>query len=497
MKILWIVLAILLLAPAVDALNIANQGVRARSSAEFSPETAWDQGIYGCGVTIAIFDEGVDDAHPHLDGKVAAGVDVTASGIFWDTVNDGNPQPIMGTHGTPVAGLAVSHAGKPFFRAEDFPGYADDDLVGMAPCAWMVDVQFNDLLGASTSEFVAAFDWAIANKDNDWGDNDASNDGIDIITMSWSPIDGTDGSDVLSQAANRAVEAGIVVLGSMGNSGPDYRPWGTPAAADLSLGIANLWNERTVDRSDDVIRASSTIGPRPDDGDDNPYEEMKPDVATPGHGVVGPVAGQADGSEYAIAGCGEDSLVGADLSLVLRCTAGFSGTSAATPMTAGIVALLLDANENLTAADVKEILHQTAIPHPDQEPTFPELNARYNAVYGWGMVDAYGAVMLAMTWPGMELGADTDSDGVRNYRDAEPFNPAVTTTVAASEQVKSTELPAGQDADGDGVNNEVDVGPLDPENTKTLGAGETGESNDTPVVGVGLILVAIALLRRR
>ncbi|MGB1697968.1 MAG: S8 family peptidase [Thermoplasmatota archaeon] len=494
MKLHWLVLAILVVAPAADALNIATKGIRARSSEEFSPETAWDLGIYGCDVTIAIFDEGVDDAHPHLDGKVAAGVDVTATGIVWNNVNDGNPQPILGTHGTPVAGLAVSHAGKPFFHAEDFPGYDEDDLVGMAPCAWMVDVQFNDILGASTSEFVAAFDWAIANKDNDWGDNDPTNDGIDIITMSWSPLDGTDGSDVLSQAANRAVEAGIVVLGSMGNSGPEYQPWGTPAAADLSLGIANLWNERTIDRSDDVIRESSTIGPRPDDGDDNPYDELKPDVATPGHGVIGPVAGNADGSEYAIAGCGEDSIAPVDVSLILSCTAGFSGTSAATPMTAGVVALMLDANQNLTAADIKEILHQTAIPHKDQTPSAPEINAVYNHVYGWGMTDAYGAVKMAMTWPGMELGADTDSDGVRNYRDAEPFNPAVKTIIAPAPEIKETPLPPAQDADGDGVTNDVDDDPLDP---TVQSGGTTGESNDTPFIGIGCVLLGLAVVMRR
>src|SRR5687767_13089139 len=149
MRVLLALASALLLAPAADALDIGARALQARPSAEYSPETAWDLGVYGCGVTIAVFDEGVDDRHPLLDGKVVAGLDTTASGPLQEMLFPNNPQPLQGSHGTPVAGLATSHGGQFFTRAEDAPAWADDALVGVAPCAWMVDVMFSDL-GAPT-----------------------------------------------------------------------------------------------------------------------------------------------------------------------------------------------------------------------------------------------------------------------------------------------------------------------------------------------------------
>src|SRR5688500_3695639 len=120
---LLLVALALLASPAAQALDIGARSILARPSAEYSPNTAWDQGYYGCGVTIAVFDEGVDDRHPLLDGKVIFGKDFTSTEPVQEVINPGNPQPVQGSHGTPVAGLATSHGGQAFFSADQAPTY--------------------------------------------------------------------------------------------------------------------------------------------------------------------------------------------------------------------------------------------------------------------------------------------------------------------------------------------------------------------------------------
>lgn len=482
----------LFVVPAASALDVGARSIKARPSAEYSPQTAWELGAYGCGVTIAVFDEGVDDRHPYLDGKVVAGYDSTMTQPFWTAANGGNPQPIVGSHGTPVAGLALSHAGQPFSTVQDAPAYADDALAGVAPCAWLVDVQFSDL-AADTESFdenvIQAFEWAIAHKDDDWGDSDPSNDGIDVITMSWSPYDQTDGTDPISQVVTKAADAGIVVLGSAGNSGGEEIPdIGTPSGADGALAIANLWNERTVTRDDDVLAESSTWGPRTDDEDDDPYEELKPDVASPGMGVVGTGASAADGREYGYVCFGPSDPVAPPL---LSCEVSFGGTSAATPMTAGVVALMLQVNPDLTPAEVKEILHQTAEPHPDQTPSAPELSAKWNHRYGYGITDAFKAVKMAMLWPGMELGKDTDADGVRDFMDEAPRDPSRSNITVPFGNPAQASGPV--DTDGDLVPDAEDSAPFDPRHSEGDDPAGVLDGPEAPAPAAAFVVAVLSL----
>jgi subtilisin family serine protease len=483
----------LLLVPMVDALEVATRGAYLQGSDEYG-DGAWDMGYYGCGVTIAIFDEGIDDKHPWLDGKVVAGVDTTDTSVFWTAANGGNPQPIVGSHGTPVAGMAGSHYGMPFFAPEDAPDWPADARLGSAPCAWLVDVQFNDISGASAAEMIAAFDWAIENVDNDWEDDIPSNDGIEIITMSWSPEDESDGSTPVCEAANRAAEAGIIVLGSAGNSGgTGENTLGCPTGADGSLSIANTLNQRTVTRDDDVITPSSSFGPRTDDGDANLYEELKPDISAPGTDVISTNSATGDGSEYGVACIQADDIPEQSPTTPPgTCSTYFGGTSAATPFVAGMVAVLLDANKNLTLPDIREILHQTGEPFPGQEPSFPWLHAKYHVQMAYGMLDAKAAVQLALVWPGIELGADTDGDGVRDYRDENPFNATLTGVVAP----RLGAAGGAVDSDGDGVVDMFDAAPLDP-SISARGDDPENTNQESPAIGLVALLGLLVLVGRR
>lgn len=90
-------------------------------------------------------------------------------------------------------------------------------------------------------------------------------------------------------------------------------------------------------------------------------------------------------------------------------TSGFSGTSAATPIASGVVALMLSANDDLYASQVRRILRHTA----REEGFFGGIERRYGAItgfsdsYGYGLIDANAAVNAAVqaatnggrTWP--------------------------------------------------------------------------------------------------
>jgi len=78
----------------------------------------------------------------------------------------------------------------------------------------------------------------------------------------------------------------------------------------------------------------------------------------------------------------------------------FGGTSSATPLVSGVVALMLEANPNLTARDVQHILVETAQKNdPDDEDWVLNGAGRWvNHKYGFGAVDALAAVEMAKDW---------------------------------------------------------------------------------------------------
>lgn len=82
------------------------------------------------------------------------------------------------------------------------------------------------------------------------------------------------------------------------------------------------------------------------------------------------------------------------------CTNDFTGTSASAPLVAGVAALMLAANGNLTWRDVHHIMAQTArINDPyDSDWSRNGGGLLVNHKYGFGVVDAHSAVVLAKSW---------------------------------------------------------------------------------------------------
>ena len=101
--------------------------------------------------------------------------------------------------------------------------------------------------------------------------------------------------------------------------------------------------------------------------------------------------------------------------------ANFTGTSAAAPVVSGVVALMLEANPNLGYRDVQKILALSAS-HPDTQSW--KINGasnwnlggmHYNDGMGFGLVDAYAAVQLALTWTDSNTAINEVSDSARLF----------------------------------------------------------------------------------
>ena len=381
--------------------DIQTPNVKARNSSIY-PDAAWNFGVTGKGVNIAMVDTGVDNEHPGLVGKFVAGYDAVcylhtdptcvAAGLG-ARETDGSFDPDDGNqHGTACIGMSSATG----IEADGSQG----EFYGSAPGSTLVDVRIGTDAGAGPFEnyvleqefyesAMNGIQWIIDNKDTAWAGVDESLHGIDIISLSWGITSheggGSDGSDMHSMILDVAMEEGIVVSVAAGNDGPNNDGLSGMGSSDLSITVGATDDGNTITRDDDTIASYSSRGPRRDNGDGNPLNELKPEVTAPGTNII-----QAEGCVTS-GGC--NNLLGGDASSNTYTSRG-SGTSYAAPAVSGILALMIEANPNLTAFEMKEILKFTA--ERKGEPTQPDVDPFWNRDFGWGLVDAYEAVKLSI-----------------------------------------------------------------------------------------------------
>jgi serine protease AprX len=270
------------------------------------------QGLTGKNVNIAIVDTGI---YPHPDLTKPTNRIVA----FKDFVNDKQDPYDDNGHGTHCAGDAVGN------------GFASDGKYqGPAPEAGVIGVKVLNQIGAgSLSTIVAGVQWCIDHK---------SEYNIDIISLSLgAEADQSNCNDPLVQAVEKAWDEGFVVCVAAGNSGPDQRTIGSPGNSPKVVTVGAIDDKNTPDRSDDEIAPFSSRGPACG-------EESKPDLLAPGVNII---SLRAPGSF--LDKTQKSARVGKNyLSL--------SGTSMATPICAGVSALVLQAHPDYTPDDVKQHL---------------------------------------------------------------------------------------------------------------------------------------------
>ena len=379
--------------------DIQTPAVKARNSTEY-PIGAWNLGVTGSGMNIAMVDTGVDNEHPGLSGKFVAGYDAVCFVhsdpqciLAGGRQDDGSFDPDDGNqHGTACMGMASA-------SGIDADG-TQTDFYGSAPDSMLVDVRIGTDVGAGPFENYAleqefyesamnGLQWIIDHRDDAWPGVPEENHGIDIISLSWGITShedgGSDGTDMHSRILDEAMELGVAVSNAAGNDGENNDGLSGMSASSLSITVASTDDKNTIDRDDDTIASYSSRGPRKDNGDQNPLNELIPEISAPGTNII-----QAEGC-VSSGGC--NNFVGGDASDNTYTGRG-SGTSYAAPAVTGIVALIWEANENLTPLQIKEILKHTS--ERRGEPSAPEIDPYWNREFGYGMVDALAAVELAL-----------------------------------------------------------------------------------------------------
>lgn len=345
-------------------------GVRDASQRVFPTLATSAPGAQGHGVVVAFLDTGVNDAaeggypgHEALRGRCLGGALFVSADSLSQTPRSGSANPAdhggqsTHAHATHVAAIAVG--------AGAAGGYA----AGVAPLARFVDVKvLNDSgMGIAVPE---AIDWCISNRARDWGSADPDERGIDILNLSLSSPDASDGQDLASRLAARAVELGMVVVASMGNGGlTGHVP--SPAAGDGVIAVG-AWNvARSPQPDDDSWASFNNTGPRASDGDADVTDELKPDLLAPGVDVLsanGDVL--TDGTRWQR----------------------LSGTSMAAAFVSGVCALLRESAPGASPAQIAEWLRATARrPLPGAPAGTSGADPRWSSTRGCGLVDAYAA----------------------------------------------------------------------------------------------------------
>ena len=278
-----------------------------------APEV-WNQGFQGNGVVVAVIDSGVDYTHPELTGQIWKNsgeipnnnIDDDVNGYVddvqgWDFLdNDNDPRDEKG-HGTHIAGTIAAK--------RDGIG-----TTGVAPNVQIMPLRvLNDQGEGKVSDSIKAIRYAV-------------NNGANVINFS------SGGRNAVSseiQAIRYAAHKDVVFVSAAGNdslSSPDY-----PAKLADELGIA----VGSVEGNGKFSSFSNKAGNQPLDYVVAPGGDGFPEDAGD---IYAPVPPSITGNLYSF----------------------FTGTSMATPYVTGVVALIKQANPNLSVEAIENIIINTA-----------------------------------------------------------------------------------------------------------------------------------------
>ncbi|XP_063243301.1 furin-like protease 1 [Bacillus rossius redtenbacheri] len=305
---------------------------------------AWAQGVTGKGVVVTILDDGLEKNHPDLIQNYDPQASYDVNG------NDGDPMPRYdlqdsNRHGTRCAGEVAATANNSLC------------VVGVAFGAGVGGVR---MLDGDVTDVVEAR--SLSHKPQH----------IDIYSASWGPDDDGKTVDGPGELATRAFIEGV----TRGRAGK---------------GSIFVWASGNGGRDHDNCNC---------DGYTNSIWTLSISSATEAGQVpwYSEACSSTLATTYSSGSAGQKQVVTTDLHH--QCTSSHTGTSASAPLAAGICALALQANSELTWRDMQHIVVRTAQPRslhaPDWQVNGVGRNVSHS--FGYGLMDAYGMVKLARTW---------------------------------------------------------------------------------------------------
>ncbi|MEC0695552.1 S8 family peptidase [Bacillus atrophaeus] len=282
------------------------------------PATDTNTSLDGSGVTIAIVDSGI---HPHED-LISPKNRIIA---FYDAFQDKEVEPSDdGGHGTHCAGCAAGNGMS-----------SNQKYRGLAHNANLVGVKVFQGRSTLTTTIMKGIQWCIDNREKY---------GINVMSLSLGGLAFQSAqNDPLCKILRKAQEDGIVVVAAAGNDGINgpktiQSPGIEPEI--ITVGATNDFN--TVKKDNDIVTDFSSKGPTKEGVN-------KPDVVAPGTSIVSLRSPESEYDRDFPTRVIEDNYCW------------MNGTSMATPIVAGMVALLIQSKPNAKPAEVKRAIEEGAI----------------------------------------------------------------------------------------------------------------------------------------
>ena len=390
----------------------------------------WDY-FTGTGITISVVDDGLDKDHPDISPNYSP-----THSYDWCN-NDADPSPSSWNgHGTAAGGVAAA---------------AGDNTIHVAGAAYDATIAGSTLIACWAGDATEAN--ALSYHQND----------IDIYTNSWGPSDNGQTLEAPGPLTLAAMEDDVY------NGRNGYGNIITWAAGN---GLDN--NDNVNYDGYASSRYAIAVAAITHYGEQSYYSE-------PGASILIAAHSNGDGEGITTTDIHDDPNnssddAGYDNGNV---THTFGGTSSATPLAAGVIALILDANENLTWRDIQHVLVQSARKNDASDSSWGINGANHDVShkYGFGAIDAGAAVALAQNWTNVDEEINS-TFGPYSPATTIPSNSAswteFTTSVTDDMQIESVDVIVDIDHPSRG---NLEIVLVSPDGTESWLAEEHSDSN--------------------